>query len=296
MKSDLKSAGMSLPLEKNEIRRLITSFLKEDVGCGDVTTNAIVPGKLRATGQFIAKQNCVLAGLDLAREVFRVRGGSIRWKSFYRDGQEVSQGDTIARIAGDVRTLLTAERVALNVLQRMSGVATLTHMYAEAVRGTNVKILDTRKTMPGWRRLEKYAVRCGGGHNHRMGLYDAVLIKDNHIAVAGGVTGAIERARRNSRRNLPMEVEICTMRQLCEALALRVDRILLDNMSPKQVRQCVHLIRRHPQGKKVIIECSGRISLKTVRAYAATGVDWISVGALTHSAMAVDISFEISAK
>jgi nicotinate-nucleotide pyrophosphorylase (carboxylating) len=249
----------------------------------------------------------------------------------------VPRGKVIATVGGKARALLTGERLALNFLQRLSGVATETHRYvdrvqrawntenAEKTAGRAPCILDTRKTTPGWRTLEKYAVTCGGGKNHRMGLYDAILIKDNHIAIAGGVGEAVykvqgargqgsattddHRSRRDEGRGLgrivsrrraglvaPIEVEVTNLSQLNEALRLGVDRILLDNMSPRDVRKCVEVIRKSPGGEDVVVECSGGISLATVGKYATTGVDWISVGALTHSARAVDISFEVTSR
>jgi nicotinate-nucleotide pyrophosphorylase (carboxylating) len=284
---------MSLPLKSEALRKLVISFLREDVGSGDLTTNSIIPASARACGWFIAKQNCVLAGLEILPYAFRVLDPTIRVGYLYRDGQKVVQGQPVASVSGRARALLTAERVALNVLQRLSGIATLTHEFVQAVRGTRARIYDTRKTTPGWRVLEKYAVRCGGGHNHRLGLFDAVLIKDNHVAFAGGVRPAVERARKGSTGSPPLEVEVSTPDQLCEVLELRLNHILLDNMTSRQVRRCVELIRKRPGGRSVIVECSGGISLRSVRAFAKAGADWISVGALTHSAPAVDISFEI---
>lgn len=287
---------MSTHLNPRELQRLLHPFLKEDLGTGDLTTQSIVPTRLRGRGKFIARHGCVLAGIDAMAFVFRLLDPHVQWKWFFRDGQKVPPGKTIAQVEGSARALLSGERVALNILQHLSGIATLTHQYVRATRGTRTWILDTRKTIPGWRRLEKYAVRCGGGHNHRVGLYDAILIKDNHIAVAGSVSEAIRRARKHATPGIPLEVEVASSAQLREALTERVDQILLDNMTPRQVRQSVEQIRRHPGGKKVIVECSGNISLRTVRQYAGTGVDWISVGALTHSAPAVDISFELGMK
>lgn len=296
------------PLGHKEIEGLIRQFLDEDVGSGDVTTNSIVPAKQIARGEFLVKQKCVVAGLGLARDVLRRLDAAIHWHAAVQDGDEVPPGRIVAVVQGRARALLTGERVALNILQRLSGVATLTRTFVGAVTGTSAQIVDTRKTTPGWRRLEKYAVRCGGGTNHRFGLYDAILIKDNHIAIAGGVTEAVKRARRAERIRpsrpgakrrrpsgpLPLEVEVSDLKQLREALGVGAARILMDNMTPSEVRRCVRIVRETSRRDKILLECSGRISLKTVKAFARTGVDWISVGALTHSAPAVDISFEMS--
>jgi nicotinate-nucleotide pyrophosphorylase (carboxylating) len=284
---------MSLPLKSEALHKLLICFLREDVGSGDLTTNSIVPALARARGLIIAKQDCVLAGLGLLPFAFRALDPSIRTEYFFGDGQKVAKGQPVASVSGRARALLTGERVALNILQRLSGIATLTHKFVQAVRGTRARIYDTRKTTPGWRMLEKYAVRCGGGHNHRLGLFDAILIKDNHLAFAGGVRVAVERARKETPGSPNLELEVSTPDQLREALELRVSHILLDNMTPRQVRRSVELIRKRHGGKGVIVECSGGISLRSVRSYAEAGADWISVGALTHSAPAVDISFEI---
>ncbi|MBZ5534586.1 MAG: carboxylating nicotinate-nucleotide diphosphorylase [Acidobacteriia bacterium] len=287
---------MSIPLKSEVLRKLMIGFLREDVGSGDLTTNSIIPATARAHGLIIAKQDCVLAGLGLLPFAFKALDPSIRVEYFFGDGQKVAKGQPVASVNGRARTLLTGERVALNVLQRLSGIATLTHEFVQAVRGTRARIYDTRKTTPGWRMLEKYAVRCGGGHNHRLGLFDAILIKDNHLAFAGGVRAAVERARKKTLGSPDLELEVSTLDQLREALALRVSHILLDNMTPRQVRRCVELIRKRPGGKRVIVECSGGISLRSVRSFAEAGADWISVGALTHSAPAVDISFEMDSR
>ncbi len=290
---------MSGPLNSKALRLLVKNYLKEDIGSGDVTTDSVVPSGLKTTGVFIAKQSCVLCGLEFCREAFRILDPSVRWVSDYRDGAQVRKGCGFARVTGRARSLLTAERVALNLLQRLSGVATLTREFVSAVRGTSAKILDTRKTTPGWRLLEKYAVQCGGGLNHRLGLFDAILIKDNHIVLAGGVREAIQRARQfhmrksHGHRVLPLEVEVASQHELIQALDELPDRILLDNMSPREVKLCIDRIREFPTGPKIIVECSGGMTLRTVRAYAQAGADWISVGALTHSAPAVDISFEM---
>jgi nicotinate-nucleotide pyrophosphorylase (carboxylating) len=284
---------MSIPLDSEELRRLITGFLHEDVGSGDLTTNSIVAAALRAEGRFVARQECILAGIDIIPHVFELLDPGAQWTLISRDGKRVSAGKPIARVRGRARALLTGERVALNILQRLSGIATLTHQFVHAVRNTKARILDTRKTTPGWRALEKYAVRCGGGYNHRIGLFDAILIKDNHLAVAGGVKQSVERARRQTSPNIPLEVEISTPDQLLEALELRVNHVLLDNMTPGQVRRCIGLIRQQSEGRNVIVECSGGINLRSVKYFALAGADWISVGALTHSAPATDISFEI---
>ncbi len=267
---------------------LIDRALAEDLGPGDVTTEAIVPEDALGEGVILAKAEGVLAGLPIAGEVFRRVDSKIHFTPEAQDGEPVAPGQLVARLSGPLRGILTAERVALNFLGRLSGIATLTSRYVEAVAPYRAVILDTRKTTPGWRLLEKYAVRCGGGRNHRLGLYDMVLIKDNHIAAAGSITAAVERARA-SEVKLPIEVEVRTLGELEEALSLGVDRILLDNMDLATLREAVKLARGRAE-----LEASGGISLKNVEEVAATGVDYISVGALTHSAPALDLSLEIS--
>ncbi len=278
------------------LQELVTRLLAEDVGYGDITTLALVPPQAQGHGRFLAKEALVLAGLDVAGTVFHTVDSTIRLDCAMQDGVLLSPGSIIAEIHGPARALLTAERVALNLLQRLSGVATATRRYVEAVRHTKARIIDTRKTTPGLRLLEKYAVQVGGGHNHRFGLGDGVLIKDNHIAIAGGIPTAVSLARQAISHLQKIEVEVEDFTQLHEALAAGADAILLDNMTPEQTREAVHLVRETPGGEHILLESSGGITLQTVRLYAEAGVDLISVGALTHSAPAVDISLELTAE
>lgn len=264
---------------------LIRHALKEDIHTGDLTTRACLTGPRPAKARFVAKEPFVLAGIQVAARVFTLLEPAIVFDAQMKDGARVASGDLLACVSGDASSLLQGERVALNLLQRMCGVATLTSRYVEAVAGTQARIVDTRKTTPGLRMLEKYAVRVGGGVNHRTGLYDGILIKENHIAAAGGITAAVNRTRDYIPHTLKIEVETETVEQVEEALAARADIIMLDNMDCATMRQCVGLI-----GGRALVEASGGVNLDTVRAIAETGVDIISVGALTHSSRAVDIS------
>lgn len=268
-------------------RPLIELALAEDVGSGDVTTEATIPEGEVGEAVILAKAYGVLAGLPVAAEAFRRVDGRIACEELARDGEPVAPGDVVAHIAGPLRGILTAERVALNFLARLSGIATLTARYVDAVAPYRAVILDTRKTTPGWRRLEKYAVRYGGGRNHRMGLYDMVLIKDNHITASGSLAEAVRRVRAVGVK-VPIEVEVKNLDELAEALSLGVDRILLDNMAPPTIREAVRLA-----GGKVPLEASGGVSLDSVAEIAACGVDFISIGAITHSAPALDLSLEL---
>jgi nicotinate-nucleotide pyrophosphorylase (carboxylating) len=277
------------------LRDLVSRLLEEDVGHGDITTLAIVPPQARAHGQILAKEAMVIAGLDVAVEVFHTVDPAINIECAVPDGTPLHPGSVLAEVHGPARALLTAERVALNLLQRLSGVATVTQRYVEAVRHTSARIVDTRKTTPGLRLLEKYAVRVGGGYNHRFGLGDGVLIKDNHIAIAGGVAAAIQHARQAVSHLQKIEIEVEDFAQLHAALTAGADAILLDNMSPEQTREAVQIVRAAAGGDQILLESSGGITLPTVRLYAEAGVDLISVGALTHSAPAVDISLEMTA-
>ncbi|MFA5839685.1 MAG: carboxylating nicotinate-nucleotide diphosphorylase [Candidatus Margulisiibacteriota bacterium] len=278
---------------------IIKAALKEDVGTGDITTNAIVARDKIAKAVIRAKEAGVIAGIDIAREVFRQIDCRIKFIPKCRDGQLVKAGTILAELSGPARGILTGERVALNFLQHLSGVSTLTAKFVAKVQGplSMVKVLDTRKTIPGLRSLEKYAVKCGGGTNHRMGLYDAVLIKDNHIALAGGVKEAIEavegqgKARKGKGRwrGLRAEIEAKTIGEVKEAIEVGAGRILLDNMEIKTLRQAVKLCKE--AGIKT--EASGGVNLKTVAKIAATGVDFISIGELTHSSKALDINLKL---
>ncbi|OPX21539.1 MAG: nicotinate-nucleotide diphosphorylase (carboxylating) [Candidatus Latescibacteria bacterium 4484_107] len=278
-------------MDSRKLRRIVRSALEEDVGAGDVTSEWTVGTEALASGRMIAKEAGVVCGLDVARLVFQELDREIDFTSRVRDGDRVTAGDGIARIEGPARGILTGERVALNFLQRMSGIATMTARYAEAVRGTGARILDTRKTTPGLRMLEKYAVRCGGGENHRFGLYDMVLIKDNHIAASGGIGEAVQNAKckmQSVKCKMPIEVEVKNLSELADALEVGVDRIMLDNMSVEEMRQAVEEVRKVSDA--VEIEASGGVTLAHLREIAETGVDFISVGALTHSPQALDVS------
>jgi nicotinate-nucleotide pyrophosphorylase (carboxylating) len=267
------------------IAGIIARALEEDIHTGDITTAALMVAPKRVDGYFVAKESLVLAGIMVAGEVFRQLDHTVEYCPAYSDGTLVPAGAVIAKFAGDAALLLQGERVALNILQRMCGTASLTRRYVEAVSGTKVKIVDTRKTTPGLRVLEKYAVRVGGGINHRTGLYDGVLIKENHIAAAGGITLAVQRARAYIPHTLKIEVETENLDQVREALAAGADIIMLDNMDLVTMGEAVRLI-----GSRAQVEASGGVSLETVRQIAETGIDIISVGALTHSARSMDIS------
>jgi len=279
-------------LESGGIMAAIGEFLAEDIGRGDITTQATVNRETRAQGRFLAKENLVLCGLEVAEGVFVHLDPEIpEIETNFQDGDDITEGTVFATLKGFADVLLTGERVALNLIQRMSGVATLTRQYVRAVEGTNTAIVDTRKTTPGLRLLEKYAVTVGGGRNHRMGLDDGVLIKDNHIALAGGVTEAVSAAKRAVGHLHKIEVEISNWAQLREAIQAGADIILLDNQSPEEAAKLVEMSRN--LNSSVLIEASGGMDRDRVRAYAEAGVDLISVGRLTHSARAVDISFKI---
>lgn len=276
---------------KPALLRLIRDFLAEDLGRGDITGEAIFPPEAMGRAVFIAKEEMVVAGIEeLAPLVFAARNPAIETKALVRDGMRARSEERLLQISGPVRDLLAAERVALNLAQRLCGIATLTAAFVELVRDLPVQILDTRKTTPGLRLLEKYAVRMGGGHNHRFNLNDSILIKDNHIAAAGSIAEAVRKVREYNGLNGPtVEVECETVAQVEEALAAGVEIIMLDNMSPAMIRQAVALV----QGR-ALLEASGGVRLDNVRAIAETGVDRISIGALTHSAPAKDISMEIA--
>jgi nicotinate-nucleotide pyrophosphorylase (carboxylating) len=279
------------PLPREEIKRAVSIALAEDVGSGDVTTLATVPENTTAIASMVAREPLVVAGIELAEAAFREVSPSVTFKRLVKDGERVGKGSPLLEITGPTRSLLTAERVALNFVQRLSGIATLTAQFVDAIKGTQAKILDTRKTTPGLRLLEKYAVACGGGQNHRIGLYDMVLIKDNHlVALRDEPPSAIEAAVRRARAkfpNLKVEVEADTPEQVQHALLAGADIILLDNMSLDNMRTAVGWV-----AGKAKTEASGGVNLQTVRGIAETGVDYISVGALTHSARAMDVALD----
>jgi nicotinate-nucleotide pyrophosphorylase (carboxylating) len=285
-------------LTHTEIRRAVRAALAEDLGRGDVTTLATVPATARSVAWMNAREPLVVAGIQFVELAFREVAAryrvAITIKRFARDSQRVQAGKPLLKISGSSRAILSAERVALNFVQRLSGVATATAQFAGAVQGTRAKILDTRKTTPGWRRFEKYAVACGGGKNHRIGLFDLVLIKDNHlVALQNEAPNAIAAAVARARKKFPklkIEVEADTLAQAAQAADAGADIILLDNMTPAQLRQAVSIIYGRAQ-----TEASGGVNLKTVRAIARTGVDFISVGTITHSARAVDIGLDFQA-
>jgi len=271
-----------------EIISCIRRALEEDIGNGDATTNSIVPETATLKGKIIARQSGVVAGLEIARAVFLQLSEKVIFKQLVNDGSEVENKTVIAAVEGSARALLTGERTALNFLGRMSGIATLTRQFVRAVSGSDAQILDTRKTAPGLRMLDKKAVQLGGGRNHRVGLFDMILIKDNHIDFAGSITTAVERAR-EAATNLEIEVETRNLEDVKEALDLGVERILLDNMTPETMRRAVALA-----GGRARLEASGNVNLENVSDVARTGVDYISVGALTHSPKVFDLSLEWS--
>lgn len=278
-----------------EMRKSVQIALEEDIGSGDVTTLSTVPPEMISRAVMVAREELVLAGLDFAEQAFRELSPDVRIQRFAQDGQKIAKGGAILRVEGPAQALLTAERVALNFIQRLSGVATLTAQYVAAVQGTRARILDTRKTTPGWRRWEKYAVTCGGGCNHRFGLYDMVLIKDNHLAaLASPGVDAIELAVQRARIKYPqlrIEVEADTLAQVESAVRSGADIVLLDNMSPEELKAAVQIA-----AGKVQTEASGGVTLSTIRGIAETGVDFISAGAMTHSARAVDIALDFEEK
>lgn len=273
----------------DNIKNLIANALREDIGPGDLTTEALIPPNLEGKAELIAKEPLVLAGIEAAREVFHQVNQDINFLGRQIDGERLSPSTVIATVSGPLRSLLTAERVALNLMQRLSGIATLTREYVDRIEGTKARIVDTRKTTPGLRALEKYAVTIGGGKNHRFGLFDGILIKDNHIAAVGTLTETVKRARGMAPHMLKIEVETETLEQVREAISAGADIIMLDNMDIETMKEAVKLING-----KAIVEASGGINLNNVRQVAETGVDLISVGAITHSARSMDISMEIA--
>ncbi len=276
------------PLPIPLVERAVSEALAEDLGLvGDVTTNATIPARTTARAVIAARRAGVVCGNALAEQAFHALDPSTVYKVLKPDGASAGPGDAIAEISGPARAILTGERVALNFMGRMSGIATLTQRYVAAVAGTKASIVDTRKTTPGLRAFEKYAVRCGGGHNHRIGLFDAVLIKDNHIAAAGGIAAAVEAARGACGHMVKIEVEVDTLAQLESVMAYEVDAVLLDNMTPQMLQQAVAIV-----AGRALTEASGGVTLETVATIARSGVDLISVGALTHSAPVLDLGLD----
>lgn len=277
-----------------EITRYIRGWLQEDVGSGDVTTAVTIPQGYESKAIIHAKQGGVIAGMPVARMVFEIVDPSLRFTPLVQDGQRVEKGTVIAEVEGSTHRILTGERLALNLLQRMSGIATRTRTFVEALGGLSTRLVDTRKTTPGHRMLEKYAVRTGGGANHRFGLYDAVMIKDNHIKGAGGIAQAVSRARAAIPHTMTIEVETENLEQVDEALQAGADIIMLDNMAPVLMKEAVQRIKQ--VAPHVIVEASGNVSLETIRDIAESGVDVISVGRLTYSFESLDISLDLNAK
>jgi nicotinate-nucleotide pyrophosphorylase (carboxylating) len=270
------------------LTRVVADALAEDLGLvGDITTDATIPASATAVGHFGARKPGVICGLAVAAETFAQLDPSLVFVAKTKDGQAVERGQVVAHVTGSARAILMGERVALNFMGRMSGIATLTNLYVSAVAGLPTRIVDTRKTTPGLRAFEKYAVRCGGGMNHRIGLFDAILIKDNHIVAAGGIAAALSSARARVGHLVKIEIEVDTLAQLEEVLTHKPDVVLLDNMTPAQLREAVARV-----GGAMLTEASGGVSLESVRAIAETGVDLISIGALTHSASVLDIGLD----
>lgn len=280
-------------LDYQRINELISMALAEDVGDGDATSISVIPEEIIKEANFVSRENCICAGLDVAKAVFRAVDKSLEWTALVSDGDFVPKGGRMASVKGKARSILTAERTALNFLQRLCGIATVTNKYVKTVEGTKTKILDTRKTAPGWRNLEKYAVAAGGGTNHRIGLYDRIMIKDNHRAIAGldglgGIAEAVKKAR-EAYPNLKVQVEADTLEEFRVILKEKPEYILLDNMTNEEMAQAVKL----KKGGKTLLEASGGITLERIPSIAKLGVDFISVGALTHSVRAIDISLEM---
>ena len=274
-----------LPLSRSELDAFIETAFGEDIRDGDITSNTVIPENAKLKAAMVARHDMVIAGMPLAMEVFLKLAPKARMSLEVNDGGHAKKGDTLLTVSGSARALLTAERTALNIVQHLSGIATLTAEYVAAIDGTGATLLDTRKTLPGWRQLQKYATKMGGGNNHRMGLYDAVMIKDNHIAIAGGIEAAIKTAKAAGLDNI--EVECDTLDQVHTALKLGVGRIMLDNMTNNQMAEAV----KFTDGK-ADLEASGGVTLETIRSIAETGVDYISAGRLTQSAPAVDIGLD----
>lgn len=275
-----------MKLDRLFVRKKIQEFLEEDIGWSDITTDSLDTDRC-ARANFVAKEDLVLAGVEFAREVFLLVDQDIRFSMFRSDGELVKKGEVLASVEGSGRSVLKAERVALNILQRLSGIATQTSRYVEALKGYDTKILDTRKTTPGFRAFEKYAVRVGGGKNHRFALFDMVMLKDNHIRLVGSISGAVRQVKEKVSPMVKIEIEVSTLEEFLEAMNTEADIIMLDNMSVEQVEEAVRI-----NGGRKLLEASGNITLENITEYAKTGVDFISTGALIHSARWVDISLK----
>jgi nicotinate-nucleotide pyrophosphorylase (carboxylating) len=284
-----------MPSNKLQIEEIVDRALAEDLGKGDVTTDALIPGDRQGTGFIVAKKEGILAGMNVAKQVFQRVGPELKVDVLLEDGARVKPGSTVAKVSGSIASILKAERVALNFLQRLSGIASETNRHVEAVKGLPVRIMDTRKTTPGLRSLEKHAVKVGGGKNHRMSLGDGILIKDNHLAALRSqglnLKQIVTKARQNSPQQLPVEVEVGSVSEALEAVEAGADIVMLDNMDLEEMRKAVKSVRG-----RALIEASGGITLDNVRDVAETGVDLISIGALTHSAEALDMSLELEAQ
>ncbi|PYS53597.1 MAG: carboxylating nicotinate-nucleotide diphosphorylase [Acidobacteria bacterium] len=279
------------PIDLNLIRNTLLAALREDIGSGDLTSRATIPANARAAGRFTTKEPLVVAGLPVIQEICRLVDSDLQFKAIILDGASVAAGAILAEVRGSARSILAAERTSLNLLQRMCGIATLTHQYAGRIAGTRARIVDTRKTAAGLRVLDKYAVSCGGGMNHRMGLFDGVLIKNNHLIFHPTIERAIQEARRNLGHLVKIEIEVRTLDELRSAVDAGADVILLDNFDPDLTRKAVGIVKG-----RIPLESSGGVTLETARSFAEAGVDYISVGALTHSAPAVDIHLRVAAE
>ena len=288
MTATLELEPITQALTPEAVDKLIEAALAEDVGAGDVTTDALIPMDMTCRGKIVCKEDGVIAGLTIAQRVFQLVDHRIQFDLKTKDGERVQADQIVARLHGPARGILRGERVGLNFLQHLSGIATLTAKFVKAVEGTKTKVLDTRKTTPGLRAIEKYATRMGGAVNHRMGLYDAVLIKDTHLALAGGISAALRSARK-AYPDGEVNVEVSNLQELDQALADKATRILLDNFAPGQVREAMQVIRG-----RATVEISGGVQTTNARAYALAGADYISVGALTHSATALDFSMKVT--
>jgi nicotinate-nucleotide pyrophosphorylase (carboxylating) len=279
---------MNIPIPQFQLVQFIEAALQEDIRSGDITTNSLIPADAQAVSLMRFRESGIVCGIEAAKSTFRLLDSNIGLKVLLDDGATVNTGEVALEIRGNARAILTAERVSLNIVQHLSGIASATAQYVKETAGTKARIVDTRKTTPGLRLLEKYAVRCGGGHNHRYALDDMILIKDNHIALCGGIENAVAKARKNVGHSVKVEVECDTLDQVREALQAGAELILLDNMPPSTLREAVEIVNG-----KALCEASGGINLQTVRGVAQSGVDIISVGALTHSVRALDVGLDI---